>query len=215
MAYWDSEFQRVRSPILRYGFAVVSVAIATAIALEIREYQFHDVALPVLVLVIGLVTWYAGTGPAVLAVLLTATAFNYLFVEPLYSFYVSTRDISYFLVFVLSALVVTSFSAVRRRIEENLRNARDRLQIELKSASSVTPKFASSIRSSRYARGNSQRPTRNSSRLPIPYRMTCERHFAISSATPNSCKSTHRVRWTIKVKNMYRRFSNQEKEWAT
>jgi signal transduction histidine kinase len=131
VAYWDSEFQRVRSPVLRYGLAVLSVGTATAIALGIQKYQFHDVALPALVLVIGLVTWYAGTGPAVLAVLLTTTAFNYLFVEPLYSFYVSTRDISYFLVFVLSALVVTSFSAVRRRIEENLRHARDRLQIEL------------------------------------------------------------------------------------
>jgi len=104
---------------------------ATAIALVILEYGFHNVTLPVLILAIGLVTWYAGTGPAVLSVLLATTVFNYLFVEPLYSFYVSTRDISYFLVFMLSALVVTSFSAVRRRIEENLRHARDRLQIEL------------------------------------------------------------------------------------
>src|SRR5215475_10369434 len=116
MAYWDSEFQRVRSPILRYGFAVVSVATATAAALALQEYQFRDVELPVLVLVIGLVTWYAGTGPAVVAVLLGTAAFNYLFVEPLYTLYVSVRDIPYFLIFVLSALVVASFSAVRRRI---------------------------------------------------------------------------------------------------
>src|SRR5215472_10995847 len=130
MAYWDSELQRVRSPILRYGFAVVSVVVATAIALAIQQYQFRDVALPLLVLVIGLVTWYAGTGPAVVAVLLGTAAFNYLFVEPLYTFYVSARDLPYFLLFVLSAIIVASFSAVRRRIEENLRHARDRLQIE-------------------------------------------------------------------------------------
>src|SRR5262249_37500983 len=74
---------------------------------------------------------YGGTGPAVLSFLLATTVFNYLFVEPLYSFYVSTRDSSYFLVFVLAALVVASFSAVRRRIEENLRHARDQLQDEL------------------------------------------------------------------------------------
>jgi len=131
VAYWDSEFQRVRSPILRYGLAIVSVAIATAIALVIQEYQYRDVELPVLILVVGLVTWYAGNGPAMVAVLLATMVFNYLFVEPLYSLYVSARDLPYFLVFVLSAVVVASFSAVRRRIEENLRHARDRLQDEL------------------------------------------------------------------------------------
>jgi signal transduction histidine kinase len=132
MAYWDSEFQRVQSPILRYGFAVVSVVIATAVALAIQEYHFRDVELPLLVLVIGLVTWYAGPGPAVVAVLLSTAVFNYLFVEPIYSFYVSAREIPYFLIFVISAVIVASFSAVRRRIEDNLRSARDQLQIELK-----------------------------------------------------------------------------------
>jgi hypothetical protein len=76
MAYWGREFQRVRSPVLRYGFAVVSVVIATAVALLIQEYQFPDVELPLLVLVIGLVTWYAGSGPAVVAVLLSTTLFK-------------------------------------------------------------------------------------------------------------------------------------------
>jgi signal transduction histidine kinase len=132
MAYWDSEFQRVRPPILRYGFAVVSVVIATAVALAVQQYQFREVELPLLVLVIGLVTWYAGTGPAVVAVLLSTAAFNYLFVEPIYSFYVSAREVPYFIIFVVSAVIVASFSAVRRRIEDNLRDARDRLQIELK-----------------------------------------------------------------------------------
>src|SRR5215472_12872365 len=131
MAYWDSELLRVRSPILRYGFAVVSVGVATALALAIQEYQFRDVELPVLVLVIGLVTWYAGTGPAAVAVLLSTAVFNYLFVEPIYSFYVSARDLPYFLIFVISAVIVASFGAVRRRIEDNLRYARDRLQDEL------------------------------------------------------------------------------------
>ena len=131
MAYWSDQFQRVQSPILRYGFAIASVAVAVAIGLALRAYQFRDVELPVLALVIGLVTWYAGIGPAVLAVLLSTTAFDYLFVEPLYTLYVSASDLPYFLVFVLAAVIVATFSAVRRRIEDNLRHARDRLQIEL------------------------------------------------------------------------------------
>jgi len=131
MAYWGREFQRVRSPVLRYGFAVVSVVIATAVALLIQEYQFPDVELPLLVLVIGLVTWYAGSGPAVVAVLLSTAVFAYFFAAPIYSLYVSARDLPYFLLFVLAAVLVASFSAVRSRIEENLRHARDRLQDEL------------------------------------------------------------------------------------
>jgi signal transduction histidine kinase len=131
VAYWSDEFQPVQQPILRYGLAVVSVAIAIAIGLALRAYQFRDVELPVLALTIGVVTWYAGAGPAALAVLLSTMAFDYLFVEPLYTFYVSASDLPYFLVFVLAALIVATFSAVRRRIEDNLRHARDRLQIEL------------------------------------------------------------------------------------
>jgi K+-sensing histidine kinase KdpD len=131
VAYWSDEFDREQSPILRYGLALVLVTISVVIALALQTYQFHDVELPVLLLVIGVVTWYAGNGPAVLAVLLSTTAFNYLFVEPLYSLFISARDLPYFLVFVLAAIIVASFSAIRRRIEDNLRHARDRLQIEL------------------------------------------------------------------------------------
>jgi signal transduction histidine kinase len=130
MAYWDSEFQRVRPPILRYGFAVVCVAVATALALSIEEYQFRG-ALPILVLAIGLVSWYAGTGPAVLAVLLSTAVFNSVFIEHRHSFYVSASALPYFILFVLSAGITASFSTVRRRIEDNLRHARDRLEIEL------------------------------------------------------------------------------------
>ena len=129
---WSEEFQQIQSPALRYAFAIVAVAIAVAISFAVEAYQFRDVGLPVLVLVVGIVTWYAGNGPGALAVLLSAITFNYLFVEPIYSFYVYPREIPYFLLFVLAAIIVASFSAVRRRIEENLVHARDRLQIELK-----------------------------------------------------------------------------------
>jgi len=131
VAYWSDEFHQVQSPILRYGFAVVLVAVAIAIGLVLQVYQFRDIEVPIVLLAIGVVTWYAGNGPAVLAVLLSSITFDYLFVEPLYSLYVSPRDLPYFLVFVLGALVVSSFSAVRRRIEDSLRQARDQLQIEL------------------------------------------------------------------------------------
>ena len=131
MAYWSDEFDRAQSPILRYGLAVVLLAVSIAVALALQAYEFRDIELPALLLVVGVISWYAGNGPAVLAVVLSTIAFNYLFVEPLYTLYVSVRDLPYFLVFVLAAVIIASFSAVRRRIEDNLRHARDRLQIEL------------------------------------------------------------------------------------
>ena len=131
LAYWNREFQRIHSPILRYGFSVVSVAIALGVAFALQHYQFRDVELPVLTVAIALTTWYAGAGPSVLAVLLSSACFDYFFTEPLYSFDITSRDLPYFFIFVAWAAIVASFSAVRRRIEDNLRQARDNLQVEV------------------------------------------------------------------------------------
>jgi K+-sensing histidine kinase KdpD len=131
LARWDRESQRIRSPILGYGFSVVSVVIGLGLALTFQYYQFRDVALPVLTLSVALTTWYAGAGPSVLAILLAMACFNYFFTEPIYSFAVSSRDLPYFFVFLAWAVIVASFAAVRRRIEENLRQARDHLQVEV------------------------------------------------------------------------------------
>jgi K+-sensing histidine kinase KdpD len=131
LAYWNQEFQRIDSPILGYGFSVVSVAIALGGAFALQHYEFRDVELPVLSVAIALTTWYAGAGPSVVAVLLSSACFAYFFAEPIYSFEVSPRDLPYFLIFVAWAAIVASFSAVRRRMEDSLRQARDNLQLQV------------------------------------------------------------------------------------
>ena len=123
--------QMLRSLILRYGLSVVCVAIALGLALTLRYYQFRDVELPVFTLVVAIATWYGGIGPSVLATVLCTTCFNYFFVEPTYSFAISTRDLPYFCIFLAWALIVAWFSYVRRQVEEGLRQARDRLQTEV------------------------------------------------------------------------------------
>jgi K+-sensing histidine kinase KdpD len=131
LAYWNQEFQRIHSPILRYGFSVASVAIAFGVAFPLQYYQFRDVELPVFTLAIAFTTWYAGAGPSVLAVLLSAACFDYFFTEPLYTFDISGSELPYYFIFVAWAAIVASFSAVRRRIEDSLRQARDNLQVEV------------------------------------------------------------------------------------
>jgi signal transduction histidine kinase len=131
LARWNPEVHMIRSPILRYGFSVASVFIALALAFTLQYYQFRDVEVPVLALSIALTTWYAGTGPSVLAIVLSAACFDYFFTEPFYTLSITSRDLPYFFVFIAWGVIVASFSAVRRRIEDSLRQARDRLQVEL------------------------------------------------------------------------------------
>jgi signal transduction histidine kinase len=123
---WNLELQ-TGSPVLRYGFSLVCVGVALALALAAQYSGFRDVGLPLFTLAIAVVTWYAGLGPSVMTVLLSTLSFDYFFVEPLYSFVVSFQDLPYFVIFVVWAIVVASFAEVRRRIEENLRRAREDL----------------------------------------------------------------------------------------
>src|ERR1700720_598845 len=85
LARWNLELRRIRSPILRYGFAVVSFAIAFGLAVTLEYYQYRGVELPVLTLSIALTAWYAGAGPSVLAIVLSVACFDYYCLEPVYS----------------------------------------------------------------------------------------------------------------------------------
>ncbi|MCI0387825.1 MAG: ATP-binding protein [Acidobacteria bacterium] len=51
--------------------------------------------------------------------------------QPLYTLYIKPSDRPLFIVFTLFALLVTWFSAVRGRVESELRQARDKLEIEV------------------------------------------------------------------------------------
>jgi len=119
------------SPLLRYGLPVVSCLLATALSVLAEHYGFRDIGMPLYLFAISVSAWYAGSGSAALAVLLSIVFFDYLFTEPRYSFYVSASELPYFAVFVAFAFLVAWFSAVRRRVERDLRQARDHLQIEV------------------------------------------------------------------------------------
>ena len=130
MARWNVALHR-GGPAIRYGFSVVCVAVALGAALALQYYSFRDVELPLFDLAIVVITWYVGIGPSVLAVVLSTACFNYFFAEPIYSFEVSREDLPYFFLFTASAAIIAWFVAVRRRIENDLRDTRDNLQVEV------------------------------------------------------------------------------------
>ena len=119
------------SPILRYAVAVISFAAALVLALLMQRFDFRNVELPLFLFGVAITAWYAGPGPTVVALLLSIAFFDFFFTEPRYTFYVDSSDIPYFIVFIGFTLLTGWFSAVRRRVEEDLRQARDHLQSEV------------------------------------------------------------------------------------
>jgi PAS domain S-box-containing protein len=120
-----------RSAIARYGLALGSFAVALGAGLLMRQQGFRNVELPLLLCAVAVTAWYAGPGPCALALVLSIGFYDFFFTPPLYSFAIGTSEIPQFIVFVAFAMLTAWFSTVRRRVERDLRQARDRLQIEV------------------------------------------------------------------------------------
>jgi PAS domain S-box-containing protein len=117
--------------IMRCGLAILSVAIALECALFLGKHNFQGVEFPIFLLAIALIAWYQGTGPAIIAVVLSSLSFDYYFTQPRHTLYVTRSEVPYYVMFILFASLVTWFSAVRRRVELELLRARDELQAEV------------------------------------------------------------------------------------
>ncbi len=117
--------------IARYGVAAVSVAVATVLALLVRRFGFNDVALPLFLFAVGVTAWDAGPGPAVLSITLSALSFDFFFLPPFYSLDFSLADLPAVVLLLAFGFLITRFNTVRRRVEQQLLQARDELQAEV------------------------------------------------------------------------------------
>ncbi len=127
----ESYSERARSAFLRYGLAVVSVAVALMPALLLQHFKFQEVEFHLFLFAVAITAWHWGTGPAALAILLSSVCFDYFFTEPLYSLDFTLAYLPGVIIFVSFAALITWFSSIRRRVEGQLLQARDQLQTEV------------------------------------------------------------------------------------
>jgi light-regulated signal transduction histidine kinase (bacteriophytochrome) len=118
-----------------YALAFFSVVIASGIALLMDHLGIHRADLSPFLVAIAITAWFAGPGPAAVAVVFSFVCFDFYFTEPRYSLRVAATDLPYLIVFISFAPLVAWFSVVRRRIERELYQARDELEIEVEEKS--------------------------------------------------------------------------------
>src|SRR4051812_12233749 len=121
--------RRVAGGVWQYALSVSIVAIAAAIHVSLESYVFRT---PLFFAAVLLSSWFGGTGPGLLAVLLSALSINFFFLEPRFSFSFGFQDIPHLVTFLFSALLISSWSSARSRAEHALMRARDELEGKVK-----------------------------------------------------------------------------------
>src|SRR5207245_6682393 len=129
IAMSDGGARPVSGGLYGYALSVLLVALSTSLTLLLRDYTFRT---PLFLPAILLSTWFGGTGPGLLAVLLSTLSINFFILEPRFSFLFGFRDLLHLAVFLFCALFISSCISPRRRAEPPLGRARDELEKKVK-----------------------------------------------------------------------------------
>jgi PAS domain S-box-containing protein len=127
---WKADV-RVRlktSAVWRYGLSVVSVAAALAATYLLQPYVFRT---PLFFLAVMVSTWAGGTGPGLLAVLLSALSIGGI-PNPQGVLEVRFQNAPNLAAFLITSLMVGGWSAGRRRAESALQQARDEVETKVR-----------------------------------------------------------------------------------
>ena len=128
----------LRSVSIRYGTAALLATAALIASLGLQH--FFAFPYPLLLLFFGAVmvsAWIGGMGAGLFAVLLSTLFVDYFFVPPFYSWQVSTTAETYFVSFVVCALVASWISSAKKGCGEALQKARDQLEIKVSERSAA------------------------------------------------------------------------------
>src|SRR5689334_98515 len=112
MANPEFPSRRVASAVLQYGLSVLLVLCALLVTLLLNP---DTLSTPLFFLAIMLSAWVGGIGPGLAAAALATLAVVYFFLPPKYSLRFNPAELPPLLVFFVSAVVVSWWSAVRQR----------------------------------------------------------------------------------------------------
>ena len=110
----------------RYLAAILLVGLALVIALVVQEWGVRVFLFSFYAAVVG-AAWI-GTGPGVVAVVLSVLAVQYFFTPPEWSFDIAPEDVPFTGAFIICAVMSLAWSWQRKRTEEALQRARDTLE---------------------------------------------------------------------------------------
>src|ERR1700747_3361377 len=128
----------VRSVSIRYGAAALLAAAALIASLGLQHVFAFPY--PFLFLFFGAVmvsAWIGGMGAGFFAVLLSTLLVDYFFVPPFYSWQISATAETYFVAFVVCALVAVWISSAKKRSEEALQETRNQLELKVSERSAA------------------------------------------------------------------------------
>src|SRR5438067_928498 len=110
-----------------YWIAILSVAAALIIS-RWPALHLRDAPVSLFLCAVILSAWFGGVRPGLLATALSAPAFYYYFLPPIYSLGAKPGEMPRLIIFTVSAVFVGSLSAAQRSATESLRRARDDLR---------------------------------------------------------------------------------------
>jgi len=140
----DSFAQRIPSAIWQYALAMVSVAVALAITDWLEPYT--TLRTPLFYIAIISSAWFGGMGPGLLALALSTLAVEYYFAPTASVAELGTNGGPFILLFSLSGLLACWISVQRRRAEEALKEARDKLEIRVEERTSELRRTSEDLR---------------------------------------------------------------------
>ena len=117
-----------RRAVLRYGLAVLSVAVAVLLTHPLADVMD---TVPLFYASVIISSWYGGRWPGLLSVLLATLAVDYYFIVPFNKLNLTVADLPHLGAFAVLALIVSFLSIARQRAEGSLREARDELEAKV------------------------------------------------------------------------------------
>jgi signal transduction histidine kinase len=113
---------------LRYCVAVLAVAVGLVAAELLHFYAHTEPYASCFLCAVMFAAWYGGAGAGLLALALSALAFDYFALAPKYSFMMEPTEIPRLVLLVVAETFVILLSATQRAAADSLRRTRDELQ---------------------------------------------------------------------------------------